>query len=238
MRRRLANPLLLLLKQGLTPRSLALSVALGATLGLFPLLGTTMALCGLAGLALRLSHPALQLANYAVFPLQLSLVVAFVRLGERLMGAAPLPLSGERLVALVREDPPRSSGASGRTAFVLGWPRWRLSSAGPVRGPPAPAPARRRSPPRAPARSPALRLELGLTVLLAGLPDLLHIHRFSIVDIAWSGVLRPPCTPPSLRCRAAQLIAAMVTLWSLASPGTSRIAASSEEEGRYRAPPG
>lgn len=123
MRRRLANPLLLLLKQGLTPESLALSLALGATLGLFPLLGTTMALCGAAGVALRLSHPALQLANYAVYPLQLSLAVAFVRLGERLVGAAAVPLSVERLLVLVREDPLSFLGRFGWTGLhgVLGW---------------------------------------------------------------------------------------------------------------------
>lgn len=123
MRRRLVTPLLLLLKQGLTPESLALSLALGATLGLFPLLGTTMALCGVAGVVLRLHHPALQLANFAVYPLQLSLVFAFVRLGERLVGAAPLPFSVEGLLALVREDPVSFLGRFGWTGLhaVLGW---------------------------------------------------------------------------------------------------------------------
>ena len=90
LRRRLADPLLLLLKQGLTPETLALSLALGATLGLFPVVGATTALCVAAGVALRLSHPALQLANLVVYPLQLPLVLVFVRLGERIVGAAPM----------------------------------------------------------------------------------------------------------------------------------------------------
>lgn len=123
LRRHLADPILLLQKQGLTPEKLALSLALGATLGLFPLLGATTVLCLAAGLALRLSHPALQLANYAVYPLQLPLLLAFVRLGERLVGAAPMPLSVARLLASFRDDPALFIARFGWTGLhgILGW---------------------------------------------------------------------------------------------------------------------
>jgi hypothetical protein len=122
-RRRLAEPLLLLLKQGLTPETLALSLALGATLGLFPVVGTTTALCVGAGVALRLSHPAVQLANLAVYPLQVPLVLVFVRLGERLVGASPMPFSVERLLVVFREDPLAFLARFGWTGLhgVLGW---------------------------------------------------------------------------------------------------------------------
>lgn len=123
LRRRLVDPVLHLLKQGLTPEKLALSLALGATLGLFPLLGATTVLCLAAGFALRLSHPALQLANYAVYPLQLPLVLAFVRLGERLAGAAPMPFSVERLLVAFRADPVAFFERFGWTGLhgILGW---------------------------------------------------------------------------------------------------------------------
>jgi len=123
LRRRLADPVLLLLRQGLTPEALALSLALGATLGLFPVLGATTALCVAAGLALRLSHPALQLANYAVYPLQVPLILVFVRLGERFAGATPMPFSVERLLFFFREDPLAFFERFGRTGFhaILGW---------------------------------------------------------------------------------------------------------------------
>lgn len=123
LRRRLLDPVLLLLKQGLTPERLAWSLALGATLGLFPVMGATSILCLGAGLALRLSHPALQLANYAVYPLQAALILGFVRLGERFVGAPPMPFSVERLVVLFREDPAGFLQRFGVTGLhgMLGW---------------------------------------------------------------------------------------------------------------------
>jgi uncharacterized protein (DUF2062 family) len=123
LRRRVAGPLLLLLKQGLAPETLAMSLALGAILGVFPLLGATTALCLAVGVAFRLSHPALQLANWLVYPLQLPLVLAFVRLGEGFVGASPMPLSVERLVASFRQDPAAFLARFGRTGLhgMLGW---------------------------------------------------------------------------------------------------------------------
>jgi Uncharacterized protein conserved in bacteria (DUF2062) len=123
LRRRLLDPVRLLLKQGLTPEKLAWSLALGATLGLFPVMGATTVLCLGAGLALRLSHPALQLANYTVSPLQAALILGFVRLGERFVGAPPVPFSVERLVVLFREDPAGFLQRFGLTGLhgVLGW---------------------------------------------------------------------------------------------------------------------
>ena len=86
-RRRVGDPLVSLLAQGLTPERLALSLALGLVLGLFPIVGATTLLCLAAGFAFRLNHVALQLANHLAYPLQVPLLLAFVRLGEGLVGA-------------------------------------------------------------------------------------------------------------------------------------------------------
>ena len=51
---RLVPPLRSLLAQGLTPDALALSLAVGMTLGLFPIIGATTLLCLAAGLAYAL----------------------------------------------------------------------------------------------------------------------------------------------------------------------------------------
>ena len=64
-------PLINLLKQGLSPSKLALVIALGMTLSVFPLLGTTTLLCTLVALFLHLNLPAIQVANYMAFPLQI-----------------------------------------------------------------------------------------------------------------------------------------------------------------------
>lgn len=69
------------LRQGVSPRRLALTLALGFAIGCIPVVGIPTALCALLALALRLNLPAIQAANYAAMPLQVALVIPFVRLG-------------------------------------------------------------------------------------------------------------------------------------------------------------
>lgn len=99
--RRIIRPIVDLLRQGVTPEKLALSLALGVALGVFPVLGTTTALCALAALVLRLNLPAIQIVNYFVYPLQIALLIPFFRLGEKLFRVPHLPLSGSTILATV-----------------------------------------------------------------------------------------------------------------------------------------
>jgi uncharacterized protein (DUF2062 family) len=99
--RRLVRPIVELLRQGVTPEKIALSIALGVALGVFPVLGSTTALCTLAALVLRLNLPAIQLINYFVYPLQIALLLPFFRLGERLFRAPHLPLSVPQIYAMI-----------------------------------------------------------------------------------------------------------------------------------------
>jgi uncharacterized protein (DUF2062 family) len=94
-RRRLLEPVLELLRQGVTPEKIALSLAFGLGIGIFPVLGVSTAACTLVAIVLRLNLPAIQLVNYLASPLQLALIIPFVRVGERVMGATPQPLSIE-----------------------------------------------------------------------------------------------------------------------------------------------
>ncbi len=98
---RMARPIVELLRQGVTPEKMALNLALGVALGVFPVLGTTTALCALAALILRLNLPAIQIVNYFVYPLQIALLIPFFRAGEQLFGAPHLPLSVAQIVAAV-----------------------------------------------------------------------------------------------------------------------------------------
>lgn len=77
------------LRQGISPRRLALTLALGFAIGCIPLVGIPTAVCALVAVLLRLNLPAIQAANYAVMPLQVMLIVPFVRLGGWLVSAAP-----------------------------------------------------------------------------------------------------------------------------------------------------
>jgi uncharacterized protein (DUF2062 family) len=77
------------LRQGISPRRLALTLALGFALGCFPVVGIPTALCALLAMALKLNLPAIEAANYMVMPLQFVLIVPFVRLGGWLFASGP-----------------------------------------------------------------------------------------------------------------------------------------------------
>lgn len=74
------------LRQGISPRRLALTLALGFAIGCIPVVGVTSAICLVVATCLRLNFPAIQAANWAAMPLQVALIVPFVRLGGRLFG--------------------------------------------------------------------------------------------------------------------------------------------------------
>jgi uncharacterized protein (DUF2062 family) len=69
------------LRQGISPRRLAVTLALGFAIGCIPVLGIPTVLCAALAMALRLNLPAIQAANYLAMPLQLFLIVPFVRMG-------------------------------------------------------------------------------------------------------------------------------------------------------------
>ena len=100
--RKLVRPVLELLKQGVTPEKIALSLALGAALGVFPALGWTTGLCAIAALALRLNLPAIQIVNYFMYPAQIALLIPFFRMGEKLFRAPHLPISVPEMYAMIR----------------------------------------------------------------------------------------------------------------------------------------
>lgn len=76
------------LRQGISPRRLALTLALGFVVGCIPVLGLPTALCALIALTFRLNQPAIQAANYVAMPFQVALIVPLVRLGEKLFPIA------------------------------------------------------------------------------------------------------------------------------------------------------
>jgi len=111
------------LTRGVTPRALALSLAVGFGLGTFPVLGSTAILCAAAAAALRLNHPAIQLVNFVAFPLQLMLLVPLLRAGAALLGAPAEALTLEPLLLQISADPWGAARLYGRATVgaVLVW---------------------------------------------------------------------------------------------------------------------
>jgi uncharacterized protein (DUF2062 family) len=104
MKRRIAGPIVDLLRQGITPEKIALSIALGITLGVTPVLGSTSILCLLTAVVFRLNLPAIQMVNYFAYPLQFALLIPFIRMGEWIFAAQPIKISVAQIVNLIRAD--------------------------------------------------------------------------------------------------------------------------------------
>ncbi|MGD9032742.1 MAG: DUF2062 domain-containing protein [Desulfobacteraceae bacterium] len=101
---KIIRPIIALLKQGITPEKIALSLALGIVLGIFPVLGSTTLLCTLAALLFRLNLPAIQIVNVVIYPLQLAFLLPFYRAGEWLFNAQHLPISVQEIIAMIDKD--------------------------------------------------------------------------------------------------------------------------------------
>lgn len=70
------------LRRGISPRRLALTLALGFVLGCIPVIGIPTALCAMIAILFRLNLPAMQAANYAAMPFQVALIVPLARMGR------------------------------------------------------------------------------------------------------------------------------------------------------------
>jgi uncharacterized protein (DUF2062 family) len=122
-RKKLKDPLIALLGQGMSPEKLALSLACGATLGLFPVLGTTTILCLAFALFFRLNTPAAVMANWAVYPLQIALIPPFFMTGGYLFGAGLLIHPAYRIAPLSTSDLVQGAGflAGSTLHAILVW---------------------------------------------------------------------------------------------------------------------
>lgn len=98
--RRILATLLELLRQGVTPERIALSLVIGVLIGVMPVLGVTTMLCFILALPLRLNMVAIQSVNWLVYPIQIALLLPFYRGGEWLFRAPRLGLMPSDIKAL------------------------------------------------------------------------------------------------------------------------------------------
>jgi uncharacterized protein (DUF2062 family) len=118
------------LQCGLAPRQLAFTLALGFAIGCIPLLGVTTAICALLAMILRLNMPAIQAANWVAMPLQVVLLIPFLRLGHWLFHGEAVAFNPAQLLLQIEAAPWSSlvqmSGLFGQA--VLAW----MITAGPA----------------------------------------------------------------------------------------------------------
>ena len=124
-RRWIVDPVLGQLRQGITPEKIALTIALGSAIGIFPVMGATTFLCGVAGVAFKLNQPILQTINYLLYPVQVALILVFVRIGEMIYRATPVTLSLGQFMEKFRASP-RQFFSEFASLFLYGITAWVL----------------------------------------------------------------------------------------------------------------
>jgi uncharacterized protein (DUF2062 family) len=90
---------------GASPEKLAWSIAAGLLVGVNPILGSTTILCLAVAFVFRLNVAASQLGNHIVYPLELILIIPFIRAASSIFHTAPMPLSANELLHAARERP-------------------------------------------------------------------------------------------------------------------------------------
>ena len=96
--RRVVQPIVRQLTQGVSPRQITFTLAIGTVCGLFPFLGLTWLVNLIVGILLRLNQPILQTLNQLLTPLHLLMIVAYIRVGEWMWGAQETAFSITELV--------------------------------------------------------------------------------------------------------------------------------------------
>ncbi len=102
--RRVLAPIRTLLTQGVAPDQIAATLGVGAACALFPFLGATSLLNLVVGLALRMNQPILQALNQLLGPLQLVLILVYVRAGEVLWGSTGQKFTIAEMIRAFREQ--------------------------------------------------------------------------------------------------------------------------------------
>ena len=104
-RRRLRDQLRIHVSKGMHPRRIALAIAVGATLGMLPLLWGTWVLCALCAGCLRLNQLLVQLAHAMVYPLHLVLFIPYLKIAERIYADDLLPAGAALVLHQLQHSP-------------------------------------------------------------------------------------------------------------------------------------
>ncbi|MDQ5978470.1 MAG: hypothetical protein QG602_1444 [Verrucomicrobiota bacterium] len=126
--RRVRDPIIALFTQGITPDKVALTLAVGTACSLFPFLGFTALLNLGVGLRLRMNQPILQTLNQLLGPLQLLLIVAYVRLGEWVWRAQDARFTIAEMLRVFREASPGEFIGRFGWAGVHAFTAWALTA--------------------------------------------------------------------------------------------------------------
>ncbi len=87
VKNKLLKPITGFLKQGATPKKLAITLVVGILIGIIPIPGISTIVCAGIALMFGLNMAAIQLVNYFVYPLQIVLFVPLIGFGQLITGS-------------------------------------------------------------------------------------------------------------------------------------------------------
>jgi uncharacterized protein (DUF2062 family) len=92
------------LKQGTSPKKLALTISIGIIMGIIPLVGVNAAICAVIALIFGLNLPLIQIVNLMFFPIQIVLIVPFFKLSTLFFKTSVVPVSWSGFVTSFKTD--------------------------------------------------------------------------------------------------------------------------------------
>ena len=104
IRKRIIDPILGFLKQGVSPSSLAWAITAGIVIAYIPVFGIATLICLSAIWVFRLNPAVVLLANQIAYPLQFVLYLPFLRTGEWLFSAPKIPFSVSEIFGMAKEN--------------------------------------------------------------------------------------------------------------------------------------
>ncbi|BDD02713.1 DUF2062 domain-containing protein [Aureibacter tunicatorum] len=120
-------PLKGVLKKGASPHQMALSLTLGAIIGLSPLIGLTTIVCSLLCLLLGLNIISANVSNFLVYPIQLIVFMPFMYWGGKIMGVDLEGIDADLLASMILSDTMTFLRSFGK-AFVGALLIWLVAS--------------------------------------------------------------------------------------------------------------
>lgn len=85
----LKNKITALFKQGLTPKEITLSIIVSGLIAIIPVLGVSTFMITTLSLKSKLNLPVMIAFSYLMWPIQILLIIPFIRLGEFIFSVHP-----------------------------------------------------------------------------------------------------------------------------------------------------
>ena len=104
IKNKVIEPIKKALKNGISHKRLAISLALGITIGLIPFYGLTTLLAGLVAVSLRLDFVVMQAVHYIVQPIQIALIIPFLKAGSIFVPSTGVEFTIKEYIAHFKSD--------------------------------------------------------------------------------------------------------------------------------------